>query len=158
VAVSGDRADIFGVQAIGWREAIFMIEVSDHEGGDMPWVYKQSDGKIMRGGADGPLVGKGYSGKGSGKDNPSAQASPSFGPIPRGTYRVGSPFQHPHAGAYALRLTPIDGTYTFGRSGFLIHGDSRANPGDASDGCVVLPLTVRQQIWNSGDHILEVVQ
>src|ERR1035438_5538324 len=36
-------------------------------------------------------------------------------------------------------LTPESGTNTFGREGFLIHGDSVQNPGTASHGCIILP-------------------
>ncbi len=65
---------------------------------------------------------------------------------------------HPHAGAYTMRLLPINGTHTFGRDGFMIHGDSIAHPGQASNGCVIERMSIRSQIWGSGDHILRVVQ
>lgn len=38
-----------------------------------------------------------------------------IGPIPRGTYKIHAPFTHPHSGAYIMRLTPEQGTFTFGR-------------------------------------------
>jgi hypothetical protein len=57
-----------------------------------------------------------------------------------------------------MRLPPINGTYTDGRDGFMIHGDSVAHPGNASSGCLIEKWPIRSQIWNSGDHILEVVQ
>jgi hypothetical protein len=50
------------------------------------------------------------------------------------------------------------GTYTYGRDGFMIHGDSIANPGTASEGCIVLRRNERQAIWESNDHVIEVVQ
>ncbi|NML30786.1 tlde1 domain-containing protein [Paraburkholderia antibiotica] len=119
----------------------------------MPWVYDQSSGRLSRGSA---TYQHGYSGRGTGKNNPAMQGMPSMGPIPRGTYSIGAPFTHPHAGTYAMRLTPGSGTYTYGRSGFMIHGDSIAHPGSASDGCVIERMEIRRQIWSSGDHTLEV--
>jgi hypothetical protein len=38
-----------------------------------------------------------------------------------------------------------------------MHGDSKEHPGCASEGCVILPRTVREQVWSSGDHDLKVV-
>jgi hypothetical protein len=45
----------------------------------------------------------------------------------------------------------------FGRSGFLIHGDSIIRPGTASRGCIILAREIREQIAASGDADLEVV-
>lgn len=120
----------------------------------MPWIYQQSSGRLYR---NGTYVGTGYSGHGSGKNNSAMQGVAGIGPIPTGSYDIGAPFNHPQAGPYALRLTPKSGTYTYGRSGFLIHGDSLSNPGQASEGCIVESHPVRQQVWESGDHVLEVM-
>ncbi|PLZ00607.1 DUF2778 domain-containing protein [Burkholderia sp. WAC0059] len=121
----------------------------------MPWTYHQSSARLLH---NGVYVDSGYSGHGIGRDNPTMQSVPNIGPIPRGTYRIGAPFTHPHAGEYSMRLTPVNGTNTFGRDGFMIHGDSIKHPGQASNGCVIeVPLT-RHKIWSSGDHILEVIQ
>lgn len=54
-------------------------------------------------------------------------------------------------------LSP-DGHNAHGRTAFLIHGDSRTNPGNASEGCIVLPPAVRIRIAQSGDTTLEVVE
>lgn len=35
-----------------------------------------------------------------------------MGPIPTGSYSIGAPFHHHHAGDYAMRLTPNAGTDT----------------------------------------------
>lgn len=121
----------------------------------MPWTYRQLTGNLEH---NGKRVVGGYSGHGHGKNNPAMQSVRNLGPIPRGAYRIGAPFTHHHAGPYAMRLTPINGTNTFGRDGFLIHGDSMAHPGEASNGCVIEGLRTRQTIWNSNDHVLEVVQ
>jgi hypothetical protein len=56
-----------------------------------------------------------------------------------------------------MALIPKEGTDTFGRSGFLIHGDSVAMPGTASHGCIILSRDLREQISASGDNQLEVV-
>jgi hypothetical protein len=74
------------------------------------------------------------------------------GPVPQGKWKFGAPFFHDHAGPYVLRLFPEQGTKTFGRSGFLIHGDSMRLPGSASHGCIILARELRMQMWESGDH------
>ena len=121
----------------------------------MPWIYEQSTGRLYHNGA---FVERGYSGSGSGKNNPAMEGTSNVGPIPRGDYQIGAPFTHPHAGAHTMRLTPVNSTYTYGRNGFMIHGDSRAHPGHASNGCVIEGRLTRDKIWNSGDHILKVVR
>lgn len=54
----------------------------------MPWTYSQQTGRLYR---DGTFIGPGYSGRGTGKDNPGAQTQVGIGPIPRGTYTIGAP-------------------------------------------------------------------
>lgn len=120
----------------------------------MTWVYYQRTGALFHNGAH---VDNGYSGIDNGKNNPGMQYQADVGPIPRGTYSIEAPFHHPHAGAYTMRLVPTRNTSTFGRTGLMIHGDSIKHPGRASTECIILPLPTRQRIWNSGDHIVEVV-
>lgn len=118
------------------------------------WQYRQSTGELLR---DGQHVATGYSGYQLGKNNPAAQAERDVGPIPQGRWTIhGPPFDTAEHGPYVLRLVPCDGTVTFDRDGFLIHGDSLAHPGEASRGCIILPHSIRQQLWESGDHELEV--
>ena len=88
----------------------------------------------------------GYAGRGEGKNNPTAQALVGQGPLPRGVYLVGPPLDHPRLGPLAFGLNPIPSNEMFGRSGFLIHGDSRKNPGQASSGCIVLDRTARSMV------------
>ncbi|QGZ61645.1 tlde1 domain-containing protein [Paraburkholderia acidisoli] len=121
----------------------------------MPWSYNQRTGQLSR---DGALYGRGYSGHGTGRDNPAMERTPNTGPIPVGTYTIGAPFTHPHSGSNTMRLTPAEGTNTHGRNGLMIHGDSIARPGTASQGCVILNRHLRDQIWSSGDHTLEVTR
>lgn len=52
-----------------------------------------------------------------------------------------------------MNLTPA-GHNALGRSGFMIHGNNIQN--NASQGCIILGLTIRQQIASSKDHILVV--
>lgn len=118
------------------------------------WTYEQATGKISR---DGRAICAGYSGCGAGVNNPAMQAIQGVGPIPQGRWAIGAPHDSPNTGPYSLTLTADQGTDTFGRSAFRIHGDNRAGNRSASHGCIILPPQVRRQIWGSGDHDLEVV-
>lgn len=95
--------------------------------------------------------GDGVAEPGEGKNDPSMQAVKSVGPLPRGIYRIGTPFHHQTCGPFSMRLTPEPGTDTLGRSGFLIHG------GKKSLGCILAPRVARLAIWGSGDLLVEVV-
>lgn len=117
------------------------------------WTYAQSAGEMQR---DGEFICVGYSGFGAGKNNPDMESVANVGPIPRGRYQIGSPFDSETHGPVVMRLTPCDGTETFGRDGFLIHGDSVSRPGGASHGCIILPRPERLAIAGSGDTDLEV--
>ncbi|HKH99723.1 MAG TPA: tlde1 domain-containing protein [Candidatus Sulfotelmatobacter sp.] len=119
------------------------------------WTYAQKTGELLQ---DGKHVATGYSGFDDGKNNPSMEAVPNCGPIPHGEWTItGPPVNTRDHGPYVLRLEPSPQTRTFGRSGFLMHGDSKESPGCASHGCIILPRTAREQVWNSGDRNLEVV-
>ena len=102
-------------------------------------------------------MGDGYSGFAEGKNNPAMQDVHNVGPIPQGTYEIGEPFDTETHGPYVLRLMPTGPTNTFGRAGFLIHGDSVKAPGTASEGCIVLPRVVRDAVAKSGDNELKVI-
>ena len=120
----------------------------------LAWTYGQKSGELQQ---DGKPVAAGYSGAGAGKNNPALENVPNVGPIPQGDWTIsGPPVDTADHGPYVLKLNPEDDTETFGRSGFLIHGDSKEHPGCASHGCVILPRAVREQVWNSGDRTLEV--
>lgn len=126
----------------------------------MSWTFKQSTGELTHNGEPGNGNQKvfAYSGYQAGKNNPELQAVPNVGPVPQGTWYIGGPpVPTAEHGPYVLHLTPAQGTETFGRSAFLIHGDSAAHPGEASRGCVIVPRNIRESIWLSGDHTLEVV-
>lgn len=119
------------------------------------WTYAQKTGELL---LNGKHIANGYSGFDSGKNNPDMQAVPNAGPIPQGGWTiVGPPVNTADHGPFVLRLQPADGTVTFGRAGFLMHGDSIGNPGCASHGCIIMPRNIREQVWQSGDTSLEVV-
>lgn len=119
------------------------------------WTYAQKTGELQQ---DGEHVAIGYSGAAEGKNNPDMQNVANVGPIPRGEWTIsGPPMQTRDHGPYVLRLQPEAETETHGRSGFLMHGDSKAHPGTASHGCIIVPRAIREQVWESGDRDLEVV-
>jgi hypothetical protein len=122
------------------------------------WTFTISTGVLT----DGTRTIEAYSGReGEWKNNPSDTDIVDYGPIPVGHYTIGNAFDDPIHGSIVMRLTPQDGTETFGRSGFLIHGDSRTHPGNASHGCIVTcgntPHDDRKYIDASPDKDLEVV-
>lgn len=119
------------------------------------WTYAQKTGDLEQ---DGRHVATGYSGAGDGKNNPNMQDVRNVGPIPEGDWTIdGPPINTENHGPYVLLLNPTAETETFGRSGFLMHGDSKEHPGGASEGCVILPRAVREKVWTSGDRDLKVV-
>ncbi len=118
------------------------------------WRYEQSTGNLSR---DGIFFTRGYSGFESGKNNPAMQTVHDVGPIPVGRWILGAIMDSPSHGPRCIRLSPAEGTNTWGRDGFLIHGDSLARPGKASHGCIIIGRVQREQMWGTKDHILEVV-
>lgn len=119
------------------------------------WTYEQKTGRLVN--AAGALVATGYSGAPAGKNNPDMQNVQAVGPIPQGEYTVGTPFNAATHGPFAMHLNPYPSNEMFGRSGFLMHGDSLEHPGAASEGCIIMPRAIRETVWNSNDHRLQVV-
>lgn len=118
------------------------------------WTWSQRAGALSHAGRH---VADGYSGSGSGKNNPALQAAAGVGPIPQGRWLMTAVQDSTATGPFSIILSPARGTRTFGRSAFRIHGDSASHPGKASHGCIILPRPLREQIWASGDHEIEVV-
>lgn len=126
------------------------------------WTYHSDTGILERNGA---AVGRGYSGHApngrgvapDGINNPQLESDPDVGPIPRGGYAIGPFFNDPEKGPIVARLAPLPATWTFGRSGFMIHGDNPAMDETASLGCIILARPIREMIAESGDTSLEVV-
>ena len=119
------------------------------------WTYEQVNGRLYDWR---PLiVGEGYAGRDSGKNAPEAQDQKGIGPLPQGLYTIQPPKDDATVGHYAMRLIPFPENQMFGRSSFFIHGDSMDDPGNASHGCIVMNRIVRTRVWESGDHVLKVV-
>ncbi len=127
----------------------------------LTWIYQQSTGHIYHqpdsGGPPAPL-GTGYSGNGTGLNNPVMQNTPNVGPIPQGNWTIGRQQTNVTNTRRRLpgsmRLTPAPGTTN--RRGFFIHGgDLRRR--NSSTGCIVLPPRTRNRIGASGDRNLTVV-
>lgn len=120
----------------------------------MAWTYSQSTGELRR---NGQLVGTGYSGAGmtapAGRNNPAMQHVANQGPIPTGSYQIGASYHHPQKGPTSMNLTPV-GHNALGRSGFMVHGNNVQN--NASQGCIILGPTLRQQIATGNDNTLVV--
>jgi Protein of unknown function (DUF2778) len=122
----------------------------------MSWTFEQATGRLYD--AQMKLIAVGYSGNGAGLNNASMQNVMDVGPIPQGVYTFGELIPHdPVVGEYAIPLIPDPNNEMFGRSAFFIHGNDPQNDHNASEGCIVLPFTIRQEVWESGDHQLEVV-
>ena len=115
---------------------------------DVGWQYQRrgadGNGHLFLNGVE---VGQGYSGHPpSGLNNPDMEQVKDVGPIPAGKWLIGSFRNDHHLGPCVAPLTPLVPTDTFGRSGFWLHGDTADGTHDASDGCIILSLTERQQI------------
>ena len=118
------------------------------------WVYRQRTGALID--PSGKHVATGYSGKGKHKNSPDSEHLRGEGPIPRATYTIGKPYDSAKVGPFCLPLTTAE--LIHGRSAFLIHGDTIKAPGNASNGCIILPRKVRNAILDSGDRVLKVVE
>jgi len=117
----------------------------------MAWLYNQKSGKMI--GPNGEEF-EGYSGAGVHKNEPRSEAILFEGPIPRGSWRIDlSPYDSANVGRYALKLSPV-GHSAHRRTDFRIHGDSIADPGTASRGCIILNIEQRKAIVRSGDSSL----
>jgi hypothetical protein len=123
------------------------------------WTYEQSTGQLYDANMN-PVGAPGYSGHPPHVNDPNAQNIPFQGPIPQGVWNMvrcieeGAP-----QGPVVIVLAPDAETETYGRDGFLVHGDLVENPGAemASEGCIILTRMVRQELWNEPDHKINVV-
>jgi hypothetical protein len=137
--------------------------------------YKQSTGQIFD--RHGKLLGTGWSGNGSGKNNPKMQDVHNVGCLCRGWYIIGAPVNSSHTGNFTLQLTPYSDNEMFGRSEFKIHGSALGVDKDGfvtvngkkypvSEGCIIMSYDVRVIIWqiassediNILDNELEVIE
>jgi hypothetical protein len=118
-------------------------------------IYNQKSGKLTD--AYGNLIGIGYSGNGLGKNNPKMENMKSIGPIPKGKYFIGEPYNSKNTGPFTMSLTAWEDNEMYGRSGFAIHGDSIKEPGTASHGCIIMSRFIREKINKSKDKIMVVI-
>lgn len=121
----------------------------------MVWTYHQRTGELWRNGAK---VATGYSGNGQGLNNPDMENVRAIGPIPKGRWQMDGVYNSAKVGPYAIILDPVSGTETFGRSAFRVHGDNSKGNRSASNGCIIMPRSVREMMWQFKDHILDVVE
>jgi hypothetical protein len=121
----------------------------------MAWVYEIVSGRLYD--SAGAIVAIGYSGQPDHKNDPQSVSLHDQGPIPPGRYDINAPVDTVTHGPFVLSLTPDPSNQMFGRGGFLLHGDSVVAPGTASEGCVIMPRTIREQVWQSGDRELHVM-
>ena len=120
------------------------------------WVWEIATGRLYTDAGD--LLAIGYSGSPAYKNDIKAVSLHNEGPIPPGVYTIQAPRDTVTHGPYALPLEPSPSNVMYGRAGFLIHGDSVHAPGTASEGCIILPRAIRTEIWESGDHTLNVIE
>lgn len=116
--------------------------------------YRISTGELTR---ESVSLGAGYSGQPDCKNDPAKCDQHDKGPIPPGHYTIGEPHDTETHGPFVLPLTPDSANEMYGRSGFLIHGDSVSHPGTASHGCIILPRAVRETVHLTADRDLEVI-
>ena len=126
----------------------------------MTWIFEQSTGNLVS--PSGEVVASGYAGGNCGKNpegrnNPALQNVPCIGPLPVGTYTFGLPVPVSKLGPYAIPLIPDSRNEMYGRGDFYMHGDRVGDPGAASEGCIIMPRAIRDEVWASDDHTLMVV-
>ena len=124
------------------------------------WTYIQKSGELLHDGAHESVGYSGYNDPNSGqegKNNPDLQNVHDVGPIPVGGYVIGTPHDSLTHGPFVLPLTPDASNQMFGRTAFLIHGDSVVEPGTASRGCIIMSRGIRNEVATSGDHVLTVI-
>lgn len=120
----------------------------------MTWAYARKTGAIYD--TFGTVKGKGYSGHGEGLNNVQMEAVHDVGPLPKGKYTILAPEDDMgKTGPYSMRLEPHPETEMYGRSGMRMHGDNADHT--ASHGCIVTSRGMREIIWKSDDHELEVL-
>jgi len=124
------------------------------------WTYEQSTGKLYS--PDGLHVATGYAG-GNGGANPAGvnnhamQDERNIGPLPVGAYVMDGVVSESHLGPMVIPLVYERSNQMFGRNGFYIHGDRSSPARSASEGCIILPRAVREEMIASTDKQLVVI-
>lgn len=116
----------------------------------MEYQWKQPEGELW---SEGKRLAGGYAGAPGHVNKTASEKIKDKGPIPRGSYTITLIYpSHAKFGPHVSVLQPDPGNKMFGRSGFLIHGDSIKAPGAASEGCIILDSKTRQK-FRVGDRI-----
>lgn len=119
-------------------------------------LYEQSTGKLR---GTNSLLANAYSGNGEGLNNPALQDVHNVRPIPQGLWHMDELIEYDgEKGPHVIALSPCEGTETFGRSEFRIHGDNDLMNHSASEGCIVAPRFARDRAWEEEDKLLKVVE
>lgn len=126
----------------------------------MIYTYEQCSGKLFDG--SGEFIGVGYAGGNCGKNpegvnNPAMQEMRSVGPLPQGLYSLGAVVEGSHLGVFAIPLMPDPANEMFGRSAFYCHGDNKLGNQSASEGCIIMPPSIRRMIYAGIDSKIRVV-
>jgi hypothetical protein len=117
---------------------------ADAKPAPVTYRYSQSAGTLSGGAGATAVNASGYSGRGTGLNQPAAQTVRNNGPIPAGTYNATSVTRS--KGPNTIVLTPAPGTNTHGRDNFRIHGDNAAANRTASQGCIIVGPAARATI------------
>jgi RHS repeat-associated protein len=150
---------------ITWNRYLYCrndpINYIDPDG--LTWVYVQSTGEVAHINDDTGAVSRniagGYSGRGIGLNNPEMQNERNVGPLPRGSYTIGPQRDSDNTGPGVLDLSANEGTDLQGRDDdFQFHGDNFDMNYTASRGCIIVGRATRDQIAQSGDYQLIVVE
>lgn len=125
----------------------------------MTWTFAIKAGELLD--STGKHVAFGYAGGNEGKNpegvnNPLMVSVKDVGPLPPGFYTFGEPVEHSRLGPFAIPLLPDTTNNMMGRGDFYCHGDTTPS-GSASEGCVIMPRAIRNELWASTDHRLQVV-
>jgi hypothetical protein len=126
------------------------------------WLYHQNTGWLND--PSGQDIWQGYSGQPPHVNVSADEGLEGLGPIPSGTWLVTEVFQeHPKLGPFVLVLEPDEPTRArvilLGRDpdSFRMHGERSIPPsGYASDGCIIMPRSVRELVWDNADHEISV--
>ena len=124
------------------------------------WIWRVREGRMYQTMPDGSEQARwsGYSGAPGAINDPAKQDRHSLGPIPIGVYVIGKERETTeNHGPVVLPLSAMAGSETFGRNGFLVHGDSIQSPGQASHGCIILARAAREEMASSTDRLLVVL-
>jgi len=132
---------------IGDKERV-LASLNSTTGG--PYTYSQSGHHFYGTAYDGSNIdttGACCGQSGSCRNNPSCQCQVSVGPLPQGTYTLGSMCTFKGM-SYCYELYPSSSNSMCGRSGFLIHGGGcSSNP---SEGCIVIESESTRYMIKSG--------